>query len=203
MLSDYHTMPWCNYLTLLNLAVIMLPCFTLMWCALPYFTLFYLKLITLPYQYKWGISCHFSKTGDYFVLTVLLMTYPFIIQLPFSNLSVVSKMIEEKIITMQLTCYLEENFPSLNTYGFRIFHCSESLITHVIASFFIWAVDRDQVTLLAPFLNMSLAFDTIDSGVIVERLQALLGAKVTMITLCVECNNEIHIGCLIYVCNYG
>src|SRR6218665_3399170 len=92
---------------------------------------------------------------------------------PISNLSFLSK-IAEKYVSMQLIMYLEENslLPAQQS-GFRKHHFTESLLTRILADMF-QAVDKGHVTLLALF-DVSAAFDTVDHGILLERLKTSFG----------------------------
>src|SRR6218665_3681812 len=92
---------------------------------------------------------------------------------PISNLSFLSK-IAEKYASMQLIMYLEESslLPAQQT-GFRKYHSMESLLTRILADMFL-AVDKGHVTLLALF-DVSAAFDTVDHGILLERLKTSFG----------------------------
>src|SRR6218665_1127814 len=75
---------------------------------------------------------------------------------------------------MQLIMYLEENslLPAQQS-GFRKYHSTESLLTRILAYMFL-AVDKGHVTLLALF-DVSAAFDTVDHGILLERLETSFG----------------------------
>src|SRR6218665_1346496 len=77
-------------------------------------------------------------------------------------------------VSMQLTMYLEENslLPAQQS-GFRKCHSTESLLTRILADMFL-AVDKGHVTLLALFV-VSAAFDTVDHGILLERLETSFG----------------------------
>ena len=87
---------------------------------------------------------------------------------PISNLPFMSKVIE-KLILAQLSRYLAANnlFPDYHS-GFRRHHSTETAILRVLSDIYA-AIDRDQVSLLA-LLDVSAAFDTVDHGILLERL---------------------------------
>src|SRR6218665_1038938 len=92
---------------------------------------------------------------------------------PISNLSFLSKIVE-KYVSMQLIMYLEENslLPAQQS-GFRKHHSTESLLTRILADMFL-AVDKGHVTLVALF-DVSAAFNTVDHGILLERLETSFG----------------------------
>src|SRR6218665_1853565 len=79
-----------------------------------------------------------------------------------------------KYVSMQLIMYLEENslLPA-QQFGFRKYHSTESLLTRILADMFL-AVDKGHVTLLALF-DVAAAFDTVDHGILLERLETSFG----------------------------
>ena len=87
---------------------------------------------------------------------------------PISNLPFMSKVIEKLILT-QLTRYLTANglFPKFQS-GFRRYHSTETAVLRVLSDIYS-AIDQDQVSLLA-LLDVSAAFDTVDHGILLERL---------------------------------
>ena len=75
----------------------------------------------------------------------------------------------EKLILVQLTRYLTANglFPKFQP-GFRRYHSTEPAVLRVLSDIYS-AIDQDQVSLLA-LLDVSAAFDTVDHGILLERL---------------------------------
>ena len=92
---------------------------------------------------------------------------------PISNLPFMSKVIEKLILT-QLTRYLTANglFPKFQS-GFRRYHSTETAVLRVLSNIYS-AIDQDQVSLLA-LLDVSAAFDTVDHGILLERLSTSYG----------------------------
>ena len=92
---------------------------------------------------------------------------------PISNLPFMSKVIE-KLILAQLTRYLTANglFPKFQS-GFRRYHSTETAVLRVLSDIYS-AIDQDQVSLLA-LLDVSAAFDTVDHGILLERLSTSYG----------------------------
>ena len=92
---------------------------------------------------------------------------------PISNLSFLSKTVE-KYVSIQLISHLEANslLPKQQT-GFRKFHSTESVLTRILVDLYT-AVDQGHVTLLALF-DVSAAFDTVDHGILLERLEKPFG----------------------------
>ena len=92
---------------------------------------------------------------------------------PISNLPFMSKVIE-KLILAQLTQYLTANglFPKFQS-GFRRYHSTETAVLRVLSDIYS-AIDQDQVSLLA-LLDVSAAFDTVDHGILLERLSTSYG----------------------------
>ena len=92
---------------------------------------------------------------------------------PVSNLSIVSKIIE-KIVAWQLISYLDE-FDMLPKFqsGFRAFHSTETTLPPLLSDIHM-AMDRGEVTLLA-LLDVSAAFDSVDHGILLNRLRISFG----------------------------
>ena len=92
---------------------------------------------------------------------------------PISNLPFMSKVIE-KLILAQLSHYLAANnlFPKYQS-GFRKYHSTETAILRVLSDIYS-AIDQDQVSLLA-LLDVSAEFDTVDHGILLERLSTSYG----------------------------
>ena len=84
-----------------------------------------------------------------------------------------SKVIEKLILT-RLTHYLTANglFPKFQS-GFRRYHSTETAVLRVLFDIYS-AIDQDQVSLLA-LLDVSAAFDTVDHGILLERLSTSYG----------------------------
>ena len=95
---------------------------------------------------------------------------------PISNLPFMSKVIEKLILAQltQLTQYLTANglFPKFQS-GFRRYHSTETAVLRVLSDIYS-AIDQDQVSLLA-LLDVSAAFDTVDHGILLERLSTSYG----------------------------
>src|SRR6218665_2204237 len=99
---------------------------------------------------------------------------------PIANVSLISKVVE-KIIASQLLPYLEANnlIPAIQS-GFRKGHSTETLLLRLLSDIY-GAIDRSQLTLLALF-DVGAAFDTVDHGILLERLRISFG--VTGVFLC-------------------
>ena len=92
---------------------------------------------------------------------------------PISNLPFMSKVIE-KLILAQLTCYLTANSLFLKFQsGFRRYHTTETAVFKVLSDIYS-AIDQDQVSLLT-LLDVNAAFDTVDHGILLERLSTSYG----------------------------
>jgi hypothetical protein len=92
---------------------------------------------------------------------------------PIANVTFLSKTIE-KVVAAQLVAYLEENklLPPCQS-GFRKHHSTETLLLRLLSDVY-GAIDRAQITLLALF-DVSAAFDTVDHGLLLERLCVSFG----------------------------
>ena len=92
---------------------------------------------------------------------------------PISNLTFLSKVIEQ-IIAKQLLAYLEINslIPKFQS-GFRKRHSTETAILRVNSDI-CDGIDRGDVALLA-LLDVSATFDTVDHGILLERLSNSYG----------------------------
>ena len=88
---------------------------------------------------------------------------------PISNLSVISKLME-RLVARQLVTYLDVNclLPATQS-GFRRGHSTETAIIRVLSDL-LDAVDRGDVAALV-LLDLSAAFDTVDHGILLERLR--------------------------------
>ena len=93
---------------------------------------------------------------------------------PIANVSFISKVIE-KIIAYQLVLYLEANnlIPAIQSGCFRKGHSTETLLLRLLSDIY-GAIDHSQLTLLALF-DVSVAFDTVDHEILLERLQISFG----------------------------
>jgi len=92
---------------------------------------------------------------------------------PISNLSFLSKLLE-RCAYEQITEYLHENdlMPE-NQSAYRTHHSTETALLDVLSGACA-AADAGQVTLLG-LLDLSAAFDTIDHGILIERLRHRYG----------------------------
>src|SRR6218665_1722960 len=92
---------------------------------------------------------------------------------PIANVSFISKVVE-KIIAYQLLPYLEANnlIPAIQP-GFRKGHSAETLLLRLLSDIY-GAIDHSQLTLLALF-DVGAAFDTVDHGILLERLRISFG----------------------------
>src|SRR6218665_2908396 len=77
---------------------------------------------------------------------------------------------------MQLTVYLEGNSPlPAQQSGFRKYHSTEYLLTRILADMFL-VVNKGHVTVtLLALFDVSAAFDTVDHGILLERLETSFG----------------------------
>ena len=92
---------------------------------------------------------------------------------PISNLSVLSKTFE-RVVARQLISYLEHNklLPSHQS-GFRLGHSTETAVLCVLSDI-LAAVDRGDFAAFV-LLYLSAAFDTVDHGILLERLRRSFG----------------------------
>ena len=92
---------------------------------------------------------------------------------PISNLTFMSKVME-KIVARQLIAYLVaiNLMPKLQS-GFRSGHSTETTILRVLSDIYS-SIDQGQVVLLA-LLDVSVAFDTVDHDILLERLSKSFG----------------------------
>jgi hypothetical protein len=87
---------------------------------------------------------------------------------PVSNLSVIAKLLE-RIVSRQIVSYMEVNtlLPKCQS-AYRANHSTETALLRVVSDL-VEASDSGRVTLLA-LLDMSAAFDTVDHGILLQRL---------------------------------
>ena len=94
---------------------------------------------------------------------------------PISNLKMVSKIIEE-VVAVRLNCYLEENNlikPLQSAY--KQYHSCETALVHVQNDILLSIGNQQCVVLL--LLDLSAAFDTVDHGILLQRLSSYFGIK--------------------------
>ena len=91
---------------------------------------------------------------------------------PISNLSLISKLLN-RLIVQQFVAYLNASrlLPA-NPSCFWRGHSTEAVIIRVLSDF-LDAVDRDDTTIL--LLDLSVAFDTVDNRILLERLWVTFG----------------------------
>ena len=94
---------------------------------------------------------------------------------PISNLSFLSKTIEQLVIH-RLLPYLERSglLPSFQS-GFRSHHSTETVLLKLLSDTYL-AMDRSELTLLALF-DVSAAFDTVDHSILLHRLHTSFGIQ--------------------------
>ena len=94
---------------------------------------------------------------------------------PVSNLQFISKL-TESAVAKQLQHHINMNnlFPSLQS-SYRKFHSTESALLKVKNDILL-NMNRQHVTLLV-LLDLSAAFDTIDHGILLERLRSAFGVR--------------------------
>ena len=94
---------------------------------------------------------------------------------PISNLSFVSKLLEQAVHS-QLLMYLNENefLPSVQS-AYRQFFSTETAVLKVVSDV-LTAMDRGQITLLGMF-DLSAAFDTVDPAILLKRLDVGFGIR--------------------------
>ena len=88
---------------------------------------------------------------------------------PVSNLTFMSKIVE-KLVSAQLTAYLESNnlMPRLQS-AYRRHHSTETALLRVMSDL-LSAADSQRVTLLG-LLDLSAAFDCVDHDILLHRLE--------------------------------
>ena len=94
---------------------------------------------------------------------------------PISNLKMVSKIIE-KVVAVRLNCYLEENNltkPLQSAY--KQYHSCETALVRVQNDILL-SIDNQQCVVLL-LLDLSAAFDTVDHGILLQRLSTNFGIK--------------------------
>ena len=96
---------------------------------------------------------------------------------PISNLSVISKLLE-RLVARQFVTYLNTAclLPTTQS-GFRRRHSTETAIIRVLSDL-LDAVDRDDTAVLV-LLDLSAAFDTVDHGILLQRLRITFGVDDT------------------------
>ena len=92
---------------------------------------------------------------------------------PISNLKVVSKLVE-KAVAIQLTYYvmahhLDETFQS----AYKNFHSTKTALVR-IQNDILCAIDNNEFVILL-FLDLSVAFDTVDHSILLSRLRNRFG----------------------------
>ena len=99
---------------------------------------------------------------------------------PVSNLQFISKL-TESAVAKQLQHHINMNnlFPSLQS-SYRKFHSTESALLKVKNDILL-NMNRQHVTLLV-LLDLSAAFDTIDHGILLERLRSAFGVRDTALS---------------------
>ena len=99
---------------------------------------------------------------------------------PVSNLQFISKL-TESAVAKQPKHHINMNklFPSLQS-SYRKFHSTESALLKVKTDILL-NMNRQHVTLLV-LLDLSAAFDTIDHGILLERLRSAFGVRDTALS---------------------
>jgi hypothetical protein len=94
---------------------------------------------------------------------------------PVSNLSFVSKLIE-KVVLSQLSAHLKTNhlFNPLQS-AYRPGHSTETALVKIVNDLLL-ALDQGKVSILT-LLDLSAAFDTIDHGLLLSRLEHVFGVR--------------------------
>ena len=114
---------------------------------------------------------------------------------PISNLSVISKLLE-RLVARQFVAYLNATrlLPTTQS-GFRRGHSTETAIIRVLSD--LDAVDRDDTAILV-LLDLSAAFDTVDNGILLERLRVTFGVDDTALAWFrsyLLCGRKQHVCC--------
>ena len=102
---------------------------------------------------------------------------------PVSNLQFISKL-TESAVAKQLQHHINMNnlFPSLQS-SYRKFHSTESALLKVQNDILL-NMNRQHVTLFV-LLDLSAAFDTIDHGILLERLRSAFGVRDSAVLVCI------------------
>ncbi len=106
---------------------------------------------------------------------------PFVLEnyRPISNLPFLGKILE-KVVYQQLNMYLSyNNFFDVYQSGFRVNHSTETALVRVVNDLKI-SSDNHKVTVLV-LLDLSAAFDTVDHGILLKRLEHCLGLRGTVL----------------------
>ncbi len=106
---------------------------------------------------------------------------PFVLEnyRPISNLPFLGKILE-KVVYQQLNMYLSyNNFFDVYQSGFRVNHSTETALVRVVNDLKI-SSDNHKVTVLV-LLDLSAAFDTVDHGIPLKRLEHCLGLRGTVL----------------------
>jgi hypothetical protein len=88
---------------------------------------------------------------------------------PVSNLSFVSKLIERTVVNQIVTHMNEGGYWDPQQHAYRQYHSCETALLDVLDTIYT-GIDEKKVTLLV-LLDLSAAFDTIDHGILSQRLQ--------------------------------
>ena len=92
---------------------------------------------------------------------------------PISNLPYISKFIE-RIIHQRITTHID-SFPTVSPFqsAYRKFHSTETALLRIYNDLLL-AIDKQKVSALV-LLDLSAAFDTLDHGILLHRLEAWFG----------------------------
>ena len=91
---------------------------------------------------------------------------------PISNLSFISKA-TKKVVVERMSCYLgNANLHEIFHSKYKKGHSTETALTRIHNDIFL-AIDDECVILL--FLDLSVAFDTVDHGTLIDRLRHRFG----------------------------
>src|SRR6218665_3339254 len=100
---------------------------------------------------------------------------------PISNLSFLSKL-SEQVVLSRLKGYLtSNNLLNPNQSAYTKHHSTETLLTSLYNKLVMAIIDRQQVSCLW-FLDISAAFDTIDHTILTHRLSSLFGISGTALS---------------------